>query len=397
MVEDLLAPGGGVVALRGRPPVSHLVAESQVVASRPQFAVAANRAGIPFVIDPLTPLLEGHLKPTDPWAMLPFGQVEAVTPDCLGERQFLQRLVATVVEFEVEKGATVIVPPYLYSSSPDDPRLNFTLEAIRLTVAYLDDQDIPLSIAPVLAAQLHRFAPRAAWTDGLDRFRAVATEFDPDFIALCMSPIGDGHDSYNKVFSLFEAATRFRDTSSSVVAWRQGMYGEALTAAGLAGYETGAGTREQANISRLVSSRKPSPKGRKSGGASVGVFLEPLGRSIPKPAAQALLGTLQMRAKLMCDDESCCPDGPFSTLEHPREHAIRTRARKLHDLDVMPERRWRLHRVARSSSLAATVTRQANKVLRAEGSTFSLPEKGMESLSRVVEHLLEVADTAASS
>jgi hypothetical protein len=397
MLADVMAPGGGVVSLRGLPPIARLVVDAQVAKVRPQLASTALQAGIPFIVDPLTPLLEGTLRDDDSWALLPFGQSEPVRPWMLEGEQRRLKLIDQVVEFEVEHGASAIVPPYLYSSSPQDPRFELNLAMIRTTATYLQDHRIPLPTVPILAAQLHRFSPPEAWGDGIDRFKQLATEIDSEVIALCMSPVGDSRDSYNKLLSMFNVAQRMQQgTKTPVVAWRQGTYGEALVAAGLGGYETGAGTREQTNISRLVSSRRPSPDGKKSGGPSVGVFLEPLGRSVPKPAAQTLLGTLQMRAKVMCDDESCCPYGPISTLDRPREHAIRTRARTLAEIDSMPERKWRLHKTARKAELAVAVTNQANQALREEGYKTILPTRGMESLGRVAEYLLDVENQAAS-
>src|SRR5437588_328542 len=98
---------------------------------------------------------------------------------------------------------------------------------------------------------------------------------------------------------------------------------------GLDGYETGIGTREQSNVAGMISSRKPKPAGkkRKGSGGLPGVYLEPLGRSVPSPIAETLLGSRAMRPKVMCDDERCCPDGAGSTLDHRAPHAVRTRAR----------------------------------------------------------------------
>jgi hypothetical protein len=394
-VADILAAGSGLVSLRGRPPISRLVVDAHIAESRPQFASAARQAGIPFLVDPLTPLLEGELRTDDAWARLPFGQPERVASSRLREKASREWLVESVVRFQVEMGATSVIPPYLYAVSPQDPRFEASLALIRETGLYLERNRIPLRIIPVLAAQLQRFAPEATWEEGVDRFRTVATEVDNDFIAMCLSPLGDGRDSYDKVLGAFNVAQRLQN-SASVIAWRQGIYGEALVAAGVAGYESGGGSREQTNVARLVASRKPSKSETSGGGPRVGVYLEPIGRSVPKPVAQALLGSLQMRAKVMCDDESCCPDGPIDTLDHPREHAIRTRARALWALEAMPERSWRLHRIARKSRASATIARQATEILAKEAPTFTLSTTGLDSLSRVTQYLLEAGQTAAS-
>src|SRR5215207_3185359 len=68
VVADLLASGGaGIMVGRQRPIISRLVVDAQLAAQRPQFAEAANGAGIPFLVDPVTTLLHGELRPDDPW------------------------------------------------------------------------------------------------------------------------------------------------------------------------------------------------------------------------------------------------------------------------------------------------------------------------------------------
>ncbi len=96
---------------------------------------------------------------------------------------------------------------------------------------------------------------------------------------------------------------------------------------------------------------------------------------------------MPLRPKLMCDDEGCCPNGVTSTLDHAREHAVRTRARVLADLDAMPERRWRLHRISQQAATAVVLAAQANHVLEENGVKFTVRTTGMESLARLAEYL----------
>jgi hypothetical protein len=264
------------------------------------------------------------------------------------------------------------------------------LDFLTRTAIYMAGSGIRLPIFAVMCGQLQSFGLEKLWEPGLDEFLQAALRVESTAIGLCLSPAGSGKDSYHKVLRLFSAANRMARAGVPTIGWRQGVYGPALVAAGLAGYETGIGINEQTNIAGSISSRRPVREGhRRSGGAVPGVFLEPLGRSVPAPIARALLGDLRMRAKVMCDDETCCPLGPASTLDNSREHAVRSRARGLHQLDGMPQRAWRLHHIARDARGAATLIGQANTTLRDMGIERNLTATGAHSLASVAEHLTQ--------
>src|SRR5256885_13682491 len=71
VIQDLLAPGGAAILLpQSRPLIDRLVVDAHVAAARPEFAEATQRAGIGMLVDPLTPLWQGPLRPEDKWATL---------------------------------------------------------------------------------------------------------------------------------------------------------------------------------------------------------------------------------------------------------------------------------------------------------------------------------------
>jgi hypothetical protein len=180
-----------------------------------------------------------------------------------------------------------------------------------------------------------------------------------------------------------------------IVAWRQGIYGPALVAAGLAGCETGIGTGEQTNIVRQQANRRAKDKTKRTGGGP-GTYLDQFGRSIPKPAAELLLGSNEMRPKLMCDDEGCCPT-VGATLDNGRPHAVRSRARQLAELAEQPHRRWRLHSVARHAEAAATLAKQANRVLESASIKHKIGTKNLEALAQVMTELGQADQTSRSA
>ena len=384
VVNDLLAPGAGPRLAR-KPLIGQLVADAHVADARPVLAEMARAAGVPFLVDPDTTLLQSEVGRDDKWARLPFTAPEALGPHQIDGAD----LVAGVVEFQLEKGATVIIPPYFYASSPADPWFLLTLALLDRTADYLDRHDIRLPIQAVFCGQLQSFGTEPTWTAGIDRFVKRANGVRASSVALCLSPAGAAGDGYGKVMLLFETAIRVRRHGLRTVAWRQGVYGPALVAAGLDGYECGMGTGEQTDMVRRQSSRKPRD-GATTSGVGAGIFIETLGRSVPRRVGQLLLGNVAMRPKVMCDHESCCASVAV-TLDRSRHHAVRTRARGLADLMDQPHRRWRLHHVSRQAAAAATLAVQANKVLAAEGAKERVKPRSLEALADASAHLADSA------
>lgn len=389
-VADLLAPGGTAVMIgKHRPVISRLVVEAPIAARRPQFAEAAAGAGIPFLVDPLTPLLQGQTRDDDPWATLPFGRAGNVEAAHFASSVEQERFVDNVIRFEVEHGATAVIPPYPYVSGPDDPWFPLALSFIRLTRRRLDAVGVALPIVAIFCGQLMKFGADRAWGGGLDRFAGVAADAGANALALCLSPAGSGKDSYHKVWRLFNAMEHVKALAGlSVFAWRQGVFGPALVAAGLDGYDTGIGLSEQSNVRSNIAARRPPKPGEKPGrGGTAGIYFEPLGRSLNPRVAKRLLDDAAMKAKLMCTDERCCPNGVTSTLAHSREHAVRSRARELAILAALPARSWRLNHIVTKTEAAVTLANQANQLLAEGNETLRIHTKGLEALSRVSEEL----------
>jgi hypothetical protein len=299
----------------------------------------------------------------------------------------------------IERGATAIIPPYLYVSSPADPFFDIALDFLRATARNMSKAGLALPVMPVFCAQLKGLGAEKTWTEGIDRFTKTALDLGPDALAVCLSPAGGAGDSYSKVLRLFAATRRIKHSGVRVIAWRQGIYGLGLVAAGLDGYETGVGTRERTDLSAVINSRKPPQPGKKrSGGAPLGIYLEPLRRSFSSAVGETLLGHRGMRPKVMCDDERCCPNGAASTLDQRRQHAIRTRARELAALEAQPHTSWRLHQIAQDARAAGQLAVQANDVLKAAGIGQRIGTSGYQSLAQVADFLrASAADAKAAA
>ena len=227
---------------------------------------------------------------------------------------------------------------------------------------------ISLPIMPVFCASLRDFGSPATWEHGVDRFLTAAREVGPSAVGLLMSPLGDGKEGYGKLHHAFSLFLHAQSAGVPVIALRQGAYGPSLCAAGIGGYETGIGTSEQAQVAAAINRRSKPRDAEQSGGPSAGVYIESLGRSLQKRAAEQLLASSPgMQAKLLCTDERCCPYGVQSMLDTRREHAIWTRSRELTELDAVPGVEWRLNHVRIRMEGRIALARQANDVLARTG------------------------------
>ena len=375
VIGDLLAPGGAVAL---RPPMDRLVADAQTAARLPSLAESAHLAGVPYLVDPLTPLLQGPTDSNDAWVKrVTFGEADVIAPGEFTDQR-INRLVSEVVEFE----------PYLYADSPDDPAFRISLRLLLATRRHMSRDNINLPLIPVFCGGWQRFAHPDAWTAGVDRFLANALDVGPQSLAMCLTPVGKASDSYAKTARIFLTARRFRASGVPTLAWHQGMFGPGLVAAGLDGYETGACTRERSDVRSQITRKKPKGDGKSSGGPPPKmVYIEGLGRSVTVEVARALLGDLDTRARLICDDESCCPHGVDSMLDAPVRHTINARAQRMRDLNAMPEASWRLHQITKDAQQAVRTTKRAALVLRRVGVSTKLEVGAQESLARIAEHL----------
>ena len=394
VVERLIAPAAAPQLRWTRPPITQIVMDAQVVERRPTVADAANDAGIPFLVDPCTPLLQSEVDPDYGWSKLPFATAGATKPTDLD----LDKLVELSVQFQLEHGATAVIAPYLYATGAVDPGFAASVRLLEKTAEYLDANHLRLPLVAVLCGQLQGLDRPSETGGAMEHFLRVAGGLEVRSASLCLSPLGSTKDNYPKMARLFRSARRALATSEiPLIAWRQGVYGPALVAAGFDGYETGIGTGEQTNIATYQQSRKPKkPDAKRGGGGGGGVYLEPLGRSVDSKVAAVLMGTPTMRAKVMCEDEGCCPS-VASTLDDPRPHAVRSRARLLTELTDQPHARWRLQHLAQQATAAVTLTRQADRLLADECLTQRLGTPHYEAFAQVLGELVAAAGESRSA
>jgi hypothetical protein len=389
VIDELLAPDAFSMLLPGdrRIPIDRVVADAHIAAKRPQLARAAASAGVPYMVDPLTHFWQTDLRDSDALAALPYGSSVARVSEDFTNPLKREALLAGVLDFEVDRGATIIVAPYLYARTPEDEWFQRSLELLEATRRRMDRTGLRLPLFAILTVGHQGFASPSTWSAGIDRFACKAEEIGATGIGVSFSPTTP-KDSYGKVLATFAATARIKQVSDiPVYAWRQGIYGAGLTAAGIDGYETGIATSEACNIMRSLTSRRPKGEKKKSGGNAPGIFIDTLGRSVPASVGKLLLGS-SLKARVICDDERCCPDGAASTTARPRQHAVRMRSRQLRSQDALPHVSWRLHQLSKDTTAGSTLILQANQILDAADVKERLPSTGLDAMGRVARHLL---------
>lgn len=401
VVERLCAPASAGLWQAQRLPMQGLVADANVAAEREQLREVAAAAGIPFAVDPLTPLFQDVQAPDHAWASLPFASPERHTPANFGHAEVQDELIERVINFQRNAGATVLIPPYFYAGKRGDGWMTLNIQLLARTKHYLESHGIDLPVAPVFAASLLEYGPQSAWHEGIDAFVRTTHDMNVQFVALSWSVSSPGSEGYSKLAHLL-SATRHASAQHPVLAWRQGLYGLALSAVGATGYETGAGQAERCHYPEFAANRRPvADDAEKDGSGPRGnafVYFSAFGRSVPRRVGAALLANPQLRGSLVCsDDLTCCRDGANSMVGKWREHAIRARARELRDLAQMPSKiAWRLNSVARDAERSVATVRLANDVLAEAGERQRLPEDTFRGLVQVADELRsQVAEEVA--
>lgn len=384
LIEELATPATTGLALARRVPMDGIVVDAPTARSKPVFRDVAQAAGLPFLIDPLTHLLLDVQSPEDSWASLDFAHPEAASLGTFEDGRVLDELIDRTLRFQLEHGATHLIPPYIHAKSPDDPWFGVQLAIFHRTGAYLRAEGIDLPVAAVLAGALQHFGPRSRWAKGLDLALSRLETLNVRLVALALSASRSTKgDSPDRVAN-YLAAVHHVAATHHTIAWRQGTYGLAAVAAGASGYQAGPGTDESCDLPSATRSRRPRTTTDNFGRAKR-IYMSRFGRSISAKAAHVLLSHASTRGGLVCNDAMCCPDGASSMLSNWRQHTLRARARDLYELRALPDAAWRLNQVSRHAERAATDARMANEVLQSAGLTERIPERSYRALAEVAD------------
>lgn len=330
----------------GVPPAPHrparLVVDSHVPLSSGANAIAdvARQAGVPFLIDPETIYLQDDLHAGSPWAKVPFAQLAAVTPVDLTKTAAQERLVRTVVDYQLVHGATQIIAPYVHIERPSSVWAQVQAGLWRRTAAYVSEAQIHLPVIALLAVGWRCLHPIRGIPVLADVWAALAT-LDPAEVAVAASKVHMGAVPFDRIVELLmlvqELARNYRTTM-----WQQGILGEACVIEGAAGYECGIGWREKCDLqTRMGQQRRPN--GGHPGARPV--YVSELGRGVSKRRLELARTRRALWSRLICPFPDCCAPGGGDLLGDARRHSVIARGRELSQLGATRATRWRWNRL----------------------------------------------------
>ncbi len=378
LLTRLVTPGAGGL-MPARP--DRVVVDAHTAQAHPEIANTARRAGLPMLIDPQTFYLQGKQYPGDPWAQLPFAEAVPLTVADLLDAGRASRLAAESLEFQLAHSATALTAPYVHVERAGDGWAEVQVHLYRQTRQYLDSQGINLPvIAPI--ATSWRLVGRTAWPQAMDRILIGLHDLAPTEVALAASKIDLGAHPDQRLADLFAAIGRL-SRRWPVLAWQQGILGEACVVAGAHGYETGIGWNERCDLRAKMFSHRSAPAPASGFGARP-VFIPAIGRSIPKRTALALLDESTFRPSVICPDPGCCPSGAHALTRDARAHAVNRRRTQLTALADTAHPRWAWQRLGRHASQGLRLARRINALAETPlGQTAGLTKIDLRALHAI--------------
>lgn len=357
-----------------------LVVDAHVPLSAPGLAGVARAAGRPYLIDPETYFLQDDQHPSSPWARIPFGISHEVTAFEWADERFRQALVKSVIDYQLDHDATMVIPPYLHLDTPDSPLIEIQADLLRKSAHYLRARDIHVPVLVVVALGWRCLHPTQG-VPALAEVWAATAALDPTEIALAASRVHLGKSAPDRIAE-FLTLIRSLSATYKVTAWQQGLLGELALVEGAAGYETGVGRREQCDLqSRKTQYRRP-------GGDAVtprAIYLDAVARSVPKRRLEIAARNGRLWRRLVCTDPDCCTPGGTDLLGDARRHTLITRAKRLATLDAMGNTRWQWNDIADRTTAGLNLGEQINRLAPRSPATPGIELSALAAVREVAE------------
>lgn len=400
-VDQTVASGVGDLIATSRtsdppaPVVDAVLIEAHHAETLKDFRVTVREAGIPLWVDPMTVFWQGYTEPEFKWNGLKYGGTEPFDLNAL-EDEFIDDLAKLVVNTQVDAGATIILTPYLYADGPDTIEFRLTLKLIEATAKYMDAVGLRpgRQLVAVFAGNITGLGADSPRELAIARFSGALSRSGITSVATVVGPV-DGKETAVKLMRMFRIHTDLASIAGvgSVYPLRQGLYGEALVALGMAGYETGVNTKEKNNLKSTIRARSKPRNPDAPSGSYQGLYVERFGQCIPLKKAKMLFENPAATGIIGCHDPSCCRNGVKSSQSNRIAHAVRSRSRTLNELSGIPQERWRLNYVqgkARDRYDAATTLNGILQAIDKERQTpYQVPTKGFAAVADVFERELQ--------
>ena len=366
----------GVPAAQRRP--NRLVVDAHVAVGHPEIAATARRAGVPFLVDPLTHYLQDVQHAADLWARLSFADPAVYTPADLASQQRQARLVAECLSFQIAHGATTLIAPYVHVDRVDDGWVDIQRGLLAHTRRFLDQHDVRIPVMAVFGLGW-RLLDRVAWPAVLNPLLEAADLLGPAPVALAAAKIDQGAHPERRLAALLAAVGHIA-ARHPVLAWNQGTLGEACVISGAFGYEVGIGWRERCDLRAASAGHRRPPAG---GGGARPVYVASVRRSIPKPSLRVLLTDRVLLPHLACPDMTCCSAGPSALLGDARAHTISTRLRTLADIDAAETLAWKWQLLSQASELGLGIADRINAASRANDAVTRIDTSALNATQTV--------------
>lgn len=371
-----------VYGLEGRPPSqahpSRIVIDAHTPLGSGDMATTARRAGVPLLIDPQTYYLQEAQHVGDPWARLPFGRADKLTPADLDS--FAQeQLVASVVSYQIEHGATAVIAPYVHIDRSNSAWIDVQAGLWQRTARFLARESIALPVTAVLSVGWRALHPVQGFAGLSPAFSALSV-LDPREVALAASKADQGVRPQDRAMDLVLMIERIR-RDVPVIAWQQGHLGELAVAAGAIGYECGIGWRERCDLGAAAKAHRKAPT---DGSPSARpVFVGVLGRSVPKRSLETMRNHRELWMRIMCADSGCCLPGGAGLLGDARAHAIVQRRKRLDQLERIERGVWRWRHLAESADNAIDLARRLNQIAATNADVKKIDIGALQAISLV--------------
>jgi hypothetical protein len=334
------------------------------VAPRSTIGATARAAGLPFLVDTQTHLLQDRQHEADPWAALPFACAEAWCVEDFDDDR-IDRLIAESVDFQLAHGASQVLLPGVHVETADDGWVDVQLRIYARSRSYVARVGLAVPVlAPVELSW--RLLGRQTWPLVLQPLVRGLLALGPDEIVLAADKVDRGAHPADRLSELVAVIEHLRHVRP-VIAWQQGVLGEACLSAGALAYECGIGWREHCDLRGSARSRRSASRGGPRGRRPF--YVHALRQSIPARAAAAIHADHPLlRAALTCPHPDCCPGGVDTLIRDARHHAVIDRARSVRVLNDVQRLRWRWgwlgDDVDTGLELAARINRTADRDAR---------------------------------
>jgi hypothetical protein len=356
-----------------------IVVDAHVPAGTSEFSSIARQSGVAFIVDPQTFFFQDAQPVDDRWSRLPFGLPQALTSEEASRPAFLSDLTRRVIDYQVDHGATAVVPPYVHIDRPGSEWIDVQAGMWDYARVYLDHEAIALPVLAVMAVGWRMLQPING-TQALGPMMRALADLAPREVALAASKIDDGAHPDERAMDLILMVEQLR-RDHSVILWQQGRLGEMGIAAGAQGYETGIGWRERCDLPGTMSSRRRAQSGGPGSGRPV--FVTPLGRSIDKRTLEEISHHRDVWTRLICTDRDCCPDGGRALLDNARGHTVVQRARRLSELDRIETPVWRWQNLAEAADRGLELASRINRLAQTNSSITRVDTRALFAISSV--------------